>query len=499
MGRKIYNRFEILKQVAGSPGNMVYKTQDLGPGGAVPASPADDSIVQLLEWTPEPGALPESARKLNDARDDVPEVEVFSSGASLYIASPSATAALRALGKLQSKGLFPGQWPGTDSAMSKEQWEKYWALQKDIRELQDSDRTLPMPLPMPLPVDENPGQAPASAVVVPPPPRPQPPPKPEPPTLQRQPEPTLRKNVAGPPRWLTPLIVILALLLAVGVGFALKERSRRIAEEQRQEQLEKARAQELEHQRLEQQRVLDEAKASSEKQQKDLEERMRQAEIQHQLDLANERREKEAAEDRLRQQQEKERRRIETAKVEKERQDQAGRERRRIEIANAQAAQKRKDDLAMQQEHDRIERQNAKAITDSFTQHQTALASGLANQYHRIRLINKCDSSTINVAIRFQSLDQTWVTQGWWTLDPHQEKPAPLVYSQNATFYFYAEGDGKVWAGDDPNALSIDIVENPFTHLLGPIVGKNKRVVKAIRRDFSTGFGEHPVPFNCQN
>jgi hypothetical protein len=137
MGRKIYNRFEILKQVAGSPGNMVYKTQDLGPGGAAAASPADDSIVQLLEWTPEPSALPESAMKLIDARDEVPEVEVFSSGASLYIASPSATAALRALGKLQSKGLFPGHWPGADSAMSKEEWENYWALQKDLQELQD--------------------------------------------------------------------------------------------------------------------------------------------------------------------------------------------------------------------------------------------------------------------------------------------------------------------------------------------------------------------------
>src|SRR5579871_5135299 len=102
MGRKIYNRFEILKQAAGSPGNMVYKTQDLGPGGGSASSPADDPIVQLLEWTPEPSAFAGCAMKLIEARDDVPEVEVFSSGASLYIASPSATAALLALRKLQS-------------------------------------------------------------------------------------------------------------------------------------------------------------------------------------------------------------------------------------------------------------------------------------------------------------------------------------------------------------------------------------------------------------
>jgi hypothetical protein len=45
----------------------------------------------------------------------------------------------------------------------------------------------------------------------------------------------------------------------------------------------------------------------------------------------------------------------------------------------------------------------------------------------------------------------------------------------------------------------MEIVETPFTQLLGPIIGKNRRVVKAIRRDFTTGYGEHPVPFNCGN
>ena len=519
MGRKIYNRFEILKQAPGSPGNMVYKTRDLGPAGVNADGSADEPVVQLLEWTPPQHAFTDCALKLVDARDDVPEVEVFSSGASLYIASPSATAALTALGKLQQKGLFPGEWPGADSAMSQEQWENYWARLEEIKQFDNGASSSPkMPqdlqaaeegyrteeteaLPMPLPLREDAMNPP---VAVPPPPKPvlqpnpQAPPKPPlPPNPQFVPPPLPPRppmRVSQPNRWAAPLIIAVAIILAAAIlGLALKERNRRIAEEQSQQHLARVHAADVERQ--EQQRKLDDARSAAEKQQKDLEERMRQAEIQHQRDLANERKQKEDAEARLRDQQEQERRRVEAAKAEKERDDQ----RRRIEIANAKAAQKRKDDLERQQEQERIDRQNAKAITDSFAQRQATLSAGLGNQFHRIRLINKCPSGAIQVAVHYQGLDQTWVTQGWWEVGPGQERPAPLVYSQNGTFYFYAEGDGKVWSGDDSSGLPIDIVENPFTHILGPIVGRNRRVVRAIRRDFSTGFGEHPVPFNCQN
>ena len=469
MGRKIYNRFEILKESAGSPSNIAYKAQDL-----------DGSIVQLLEWTPEQSALAVSKTKLNDYRDEVPDVEVFSSGASLYIASASAAAALAALRKLQSWDLFPGPWPGT------------------------SEETIPLELPPPAP---------------PPPLAPPPPPIQMPAgewkeywagvglEEQRQLDAGKangQKPVARPSRWLKPAIAAFVLiLLAVALGVAWNRRNHRIAEEQRQQQ---AKLTELERQREEEQRKLLAAEAEARKQQEVLQARMSQAERQHRIDLASERKQKEDAEERLRQEQERGRRRIEIAKADQERKQREerarlGREqaRQKIEIAKAQQAQKQKDDLEKRQEQERFERENVKAITDGFAQRQMDLSGGLSNQYHRIRLINKCDSGAIKVAIRFQSLDHAWVTQGWWSLEPHQEKAASLVYSQNGAFYFYAEGGDNVWNGQDANAVSLEVVENGFTHITGPILGKNKRIVKAIRRDFSSGYGEHAVPFDCHN
>jgi uncharacterized membrane protein len=487
MGRKIYNRFEILKEVAGSPGNMVYKTRDLGSGGGNQDSPAAGDIVQLLEWTPENSAFAASALKLNEARDkdEVPEVDVFSSGESLYIASPSAGAALAALAKLQSMGLFPGQWPGADSPMTQAEWENYWARLKEIPEPLAAGQ-----IPEPPPVVEPKKEPPKTVVLVPPPP---PPPKP--------PEPKPQERKAGRhPGWLTPLMVVVAfVLLAVLGGVVWTERNRRIAEDQRQQQLQQAKLAELERQRQEERKKAEEAQAAAERKQKELE-RMRQAE-------AEERKQKEEAEERLRQEKaerQKERDRIAAAKAEQDRKDREARfrqeqERKRIELAKAQEAQKRKEELEKRQEQERIDVEKAKAISTDFAQRQIALAAGLSNQYHQIRLVNKCDSYAIHVAIRFQSLDHTWVTKGWWQVDPHQEKSANLVYSQNPTFFFYAEGGDQVWNGQDSNnAISIEVVENPFTHILGPILGKRRRVVQAIRRDFTTGYMEHPVPFNCQ-
>jgi hypothetical protein len=460
MGRKIYNRFEILKESAGSPTNKVYKSQD-----------RDGSIVQLLEWTPEQSALAVSKAKLSDARDEVPDVEVFSSGASLYIASATAAAALAALRKLQSWDLFVGAWPGVGEPIPEE----------------IAEPPVPGPIPGPQVFEEPRKEAmrtDTTVVIVPPIVIPPVPPPPIPKVPRQSP-------------WLKPAIAaFLLILLALAVGVAWNERNHRIAEEQRQQQ---AKLAELERQREEERRKLGAAQAEAQKQQEELQARMRDAELRHGIDLANERKQKEAAEERLRREQAREHRRIEVAKAEQERKQREDRARQRIEIAKAEQTFKQKYEFEKRQEQDRIERENAKAITDGFAQRQVDLAAGLSNQYHRIKLVNKCGSGAINVAIRFQSLDHVWVTQGWWTVEPHQEKGASLVYSQNGTFYFYAEGGDNVWNGQDSNAASIEVVENGFTHLSGPIVGKNRRVVKAIRRDFSSGYGEHPVPFDCHN
>jgi len=142
-------------------------------------------------------------------------------------------------------------------------------------------------------------------------------------------------------------------------------------------------------------------------------------------------------------------------------------------------------------------------ITASFNKSQEALAAGFSSQYHIIRMKNDCAVGTITVAIRFQSLDRTWVTRGWWSLDPHTDVVASSAYSRNGFYYFYATGGGRAWSGkpSDSNAIDIKVVDDHQFTQIGPISdsirGKNPRVVKAFRKDY-LGYGEHLISFTCE-
>jgi uncharacterized membrane protein/ribosomal protein L40E len=142
-------------------------------------------------------------------------------------------------------------------------------------------------------------------------------------------------------------------------------------------------------------------------------------------------------------------------------------------------------------------------INDSFNKSQQALAAALSNQYHIIRMRNDCAVGTITVAIRFQSLDRTWATQGWWHLDPHAERVASSASSRNGLYYFYATGSGRTWSGKagDPNAIDIMVVDDLRFTQIGPIPesmrGQNPRMVKALRKDY-LGYGEHLMSFTCE-
>jgi uncharacterized membrane protein len=141
-------------------------------------------------------------------------------------------------------------------------------------------------------------------------------------------------------------------------------------------------------------------------------------------------------------------------------------------------------------------------INDSFNKNQQALAAALSNQYHTIRIRNECAAGAVTVAIRFQSLDRTWATQGWWHVDPHSDAVASSAYSRNGLYYFYATGSGRTWSGKpgDLNAIDISIVDDRQFTLTGPISGsapgKNPRIVKAFRKDY-LGYGEHLMSFTC--
>ena len=141
-------------------------------------------------------------------------------------------------------------------------------------------------------------------------------------------------------------------------------------------------------------------------------------------------------------------------------------------------------------------------INDSFNKNQRALAAALSNQYHTIRIRNDCAAGAVTVAIRFQSLDRTWATQGWWHVDPHSDAVASSAYSRNGLYYFYATGSGRTWSGKpgDLNAIDISVVDDRQFTLIGPISGsargKNPRIARAFRKDY-LGYGEHLMSFTC--
>src|ERR1700722_1255417 len=102
---KIYGRFEVKREVGGSPNNLEYEATDM----------LDGSTVTLLEWTPEAGTLAGALTRLSEMGDALTAVEVFSQGTSLYLAATGNAAAAVALRQLRSAGLFLARWPGFDA------------------------------------------------------------------------------------------------------------------------------------------------------------------------------------------------------------------------------------------------------------------------------------------------------------------------------------------------------------------------------------------------
>jgi hypothetical protein len=96
----IYGRFEVTREVGGSPGNLEYEATDI----------LSDAIVSLLQWTPETSAFGRVKDQLDGFRDRLPGIEAFSQDTSLYLAG-SQDAVKAALIELRSVGLFTARWP----------------------------------------------------------------------------------------------------------------------------------------------------------------------------------------------------------------------------------------------------------------------------------------------------------------------------------------------------------------------------------------------------
>ncbi|WP_370931377.1 DUF1036 domain-containing protein [Bartonella sp. DGB1] len=80
----------------------------------------------------------------------------------------------------------------------------------------------------------------------------------------------------------------------------------------------------------------------------------------------------------------------------------------------------------------------------------------------KLRICND-SSMTIGVALGYKK-DQTWTSQGWWSLDPNECKTIIEEPLDNRFYYLYAENKNKTsqWNGPIPMCISDEkfIIEN---------------------------------------
>jgi uncharacterized membrane protein len=67
---------------------------------------------------------------------------------------------------------------------------------------------------------------------------------------------------------------------------------------------------------------------------------------------------------------------------------------------------------------------------------RTGIAPG-GPAYWTIRFGNKCSTSDVFVAVRYQDTNGRWVTEGWWEV-PYQQR-LKLAKSKSSQIFFYAE------------------------------------------------------------
>lgn len=100
--KKIY-RFELLTPTfgSGSDSNVVFRGRDTVAGTGV----------TVFQWTPLDGHLAECGGRLQEV-GDIPEAEICSDAASLYLVMPESADPMPIVRRLQEADLFTGSWPG---------------------------------------------------------------------------------------------------------------------------------------------------------------------------------------------------------------------------------------------------------------------------------------------------------------------------------------------------------------------------------------------------
>jgi len=113
-----------------------------------------------------------------------------------------------------------------------------------------------------------------------------------------------------------------------------------------------------------------------------------------------------------------------------------------------------------------------------------------------VSLHNQC-SESITVVIHYKALNNMWVTEGWWKVEPGKILRTDVV-TRNRIVYFYAKSDSFTWDGDDEEGtIEKTVISNKFTRIgSDSIEGENLREVSLFKEDLGEDPSD-PVIFTC--
>lgn len=132
-----------------------------------------------------------------------------------------------------------------------------------------------------------------------------------------------------------------------------------------------------------------------------------------------------------------------------------------------------------------------------------ALAAGFRDgerrEYHRLRLRNTC-RYTVAVALRYRDLDESWVSRGWWEVQPGATTTTDAM-TREPGYYLYAENQsvGRTWDGKGTaGAVELAISDEKFDQLEGePSLFSAARNVSFRRHDSGPQWTDPVATFDC--
>jgi len=119
-----------------------------------------------------------------------------------------------------------------------------------------------------------------------------------------------------------------------------------------------------------------------------------------------------------------------------------------------------------------------------------------AQTYHFV-FKNNCSGENVTVAILYRGLDNVWVSQGWWAIQPGATI-RPNVDSNNSVFYFVGLGSGShQWDGQNQeNSRVVQVTQQPFTNPLDQ-PPRSGNIFSASMRMMQADKPEYAVMLNC--